>query len=130
MNNYIHIVWQILPPLKLSQVRQNLLKYTAQQFKFALLDGNNEDENEGNTYKVVGDNTNNGGIYDKVLNEKKQYAKIQQYANVGVITNILIPNRPCKFLKPTRSIIIISFLLPHHNSSKHYLIFISYFNKI
>ncbi|MCP3931161.1 MAG: transposase [Bacteroidetes bacterium] len=42
MSNHFHIVWQILDPYTLVKVRQNLLKYTAQQFKFSLLDtGNN-----------------------------------------------------------------------------------------
>lgn len=38
MSNHFHIVWQILPPYELNQVRQNLLKFTAQQFKFLLSD--------------------------------------------------------------------------------------------
>lgn len=37
MNNHIHLVWQILPPYELGKVRQSMLKYTAQQFKFNLL---------------------------------------------------------------------------------------------
>ena len=43
MSNHFHVVWQILPPYELKQVRQNLLKYTAQLFKFKILDaGNNK----------------------------------------------------------------------------------------
>ena len=38
MSNHFHVVWQILHPYELQHVRQNLLKFTAQQFKFKLID--------------------------------------------------------------------------------------------
>ena len=38
MPNHIHIVWQILQGHELQTVRQRLLKYTAQQIKFDLLE--------------------------------------------------------------------------------------------
>ena len=45
MSNHFHVVWQILPPFELNKVRQNLLKFTAQQFKFLLINNtlNKED---------------------------------------------------------------------------------------
>ncbi|MEI2696025.1 MAG: hypothetical protein V9E90_13215 [Saprospiraceae bacterium] len=36
MSNHFHVVWQILPPYELNRVRQNLLKFTSQHFKFLL----------------------------------------------------------------------------------------------
>jgi putative transposase len=38
MDNHFHIVWQILPPYTLEQVRQNLLKYTAQKIRNKMLE--------------------------------------------------------------------------------------------
>ena len=62
MKNHFHVIWQILPPFGLSQVRQNLLKYTAHQFKFVLLDDRKD---------IVGDNSNNGEKNKKLLRKFK-----------------------------------------------------------
>ena len=40
MDNHFHIVWQMLGDFKLGTVRQNLLKYCAQQFKFKIQNKN------------------------------------------------------------------------------------------
>ena len=37
MSNHFHVVWQILHPFELNKGRQNLLKFTAQQFIFLLI---------------------------------------------------------------------------------------------
>ena len=37
MDNHFHLVWQILDPYTLSQVRHNLLKYTAQRIRNKML---------------------------------------------------------------------------------------------
>ena len=38
MPNHIHLIWQISPELKPDHVQRDFLRYTAQQFKFRLLD--------------------------------------------------------------------------------------------
>ena len=37
MNNHIHLIWQIKPPYTIIEVQRDFLKFTAQQFKFHLL---------------------------------------------------------------------------------------------
>jgi len=37
MDNHIHLVWQILPPYNLANVRQNMLKYIAQTIRNNLI---------------------------------------------------------------------------------------------
>jgi len=41
MEDHMHLIWQILHPYSIGKVRQSILKFTAQQFKFKLLDGKN-----------------------------------------------------------------------------------------
>ena len=38
MNNHIHLIWQACPGNSLQKIQQSFMKYTAQQFKFDLLE--------------------------------------------------------------------------------------------
>jgi len=42
MNNHIHLIWQPLPGHSLFSIQLPFMKFTAQQIKFALKDGNNQ----------------------------------------------------------------------------------------
>ena len=81
MNNHFHVVWQILTPFTLCDVRQNMLKYTAQQLRSMLLE--NPDyyplekfrvDRGDRTYQIWERNPLSIEIYsDKVLKQKINY---------------------------------------------------------
>ena len=81
MDNHIHFVWRILPPFELKQVRQGLLKFTAQKIISSLIDAG---EFETIEFFKVNRGDRNFQIWkrdtlsveilsDKVLNQKINY---------------------------------------------------------
>lgn len=81
MNNHFHVVWQVLTPFTLYDVRQNMLKYTAQQIRSLLSE--NPDyyplekfrvDRGDRTYQIWERNPLSIEIYsDKVLKQKINY---------------------------------------------------------
>ena len=81
MENHIHLVWHILPPHELINVRQGMLKYTSQKMIALLIDSGNLEtldhfrvNRKDRTFQIWERNPLSVGIYsEKVLKQKIDY---------------------------------------------------------